>query len=187
MSLKHALLGFLNFAPMTGYELKKYFDISVNHFWSAELSQIYPTLGKMAEDGLLTCELKYQADAPNSKIYHLTEAGREELLRWLKEPAELIRHREVFLIKVFFGANLSDAELVGQLQDQLRRHKERLGIYQAILDQAGVTHMTHKWLGRREALCQIATLRAGILNEEAWIKWCDETIVNIQKGAMSDE
>lgn len=44
MSLKHALLGFLNYGPHTGYELKKVFDISVAHFWNAELSQIYPSL-----------------------------------------------------------------------------------------------------------------------------------------------
>jgi hypothetical protein len=36
MSLKHALLGFLNYGPHTGYELKKVFDVSVAHFWSAD-------------------------------------------------------------------------------------------------------------------------------------------------------
>ncbi len=44
MSLKHALLGFLNYGSMTGYELKKIFDPSIGHFWNAELSQMYPTL-----------------------------------------------------------------------------------------------------------------------------------------------
>ena len=43
MSLKHALLGLLNYRPMTGYDLKQRFDHSISHFWSANLSQIYPT------------------------------------------------------------------------------------------------------------------------------------------------
>ena len=51
MSLKHALLGLLTHQPMTGYELKQFFDSSIQHFWNAELSQIYPTL-KSLEAGL---------------------------------------------------------------------------------------------------------------------------------------
>ena len=38
MSLKHAILGFLSFAPLTGYDLKKAFDRSVQHFWPANQS-----------------------------------------------------------------------------------------------------------------------------------------------------
>src|SRR3989442_212646 len=53
MSLKHALLGFINYGPMTGYELKKFFNTSVAHFWNAELSQIYPALKAMESDGLV--------------------------------------------------------------------------------------------------------------------------------------
>ena len=49
MSLKHALLGFLSYAPMTGYDLKRYFDQSIHHFWNANLSQIYPRLMKVAQ------------------------------------------------------------------------------------------------------------------------------------------
>ena len=33
MSLDFAILGFLCSRPMTGYELKKIFDTSVNHFF----------------------------------------------------------------------------------------------------------------------------------------------------------
>jgi hypothetical protein len=41
-SLKHALLGFLNYGPHTGYELKKVFDIP-SPTSGAPNSQIYPT------------------------------------------------------------------------------------------------------------------------------------------------
>jgi PadR family transcriptional regulator AphA len=33
MSLEYAILGFLNYHPYTGYDLKKVFDKSVRHFW----------------------------------------------------------------------------------------------------------------------------------------------------------
>src|SRR5579875_1236367 len=44
MSLTHAILGFLNRQPMTGYDLKtQCFDISVAYFWPADQAQIYRT------------------------------------------------------------------------------------------------------------------------------------------------
>ena len=45
MSLDHAILGFLNYRRYSGYDLKKIFDKSVRHFWPADQSQIYLTLG----------------------------------------------------------------------------------------------------------------------------------------------
>ena len=49
MSLEYAILGFLNYHPYTGYDLKKIFDTSVRHFWPADQSQIYRTLARLTE------------------------------------------------------------------------------------------------------------------------------------------
>ena len=51
MSLEHAILGFLQYKPMSGYDLKKIFDTSVRHFWPADQSQIYRTLTRLADKG----------------------------------------------------------------------------------------------------------------------------------------
>ena len=51
MSLEHAILGFLNYKPLSGYDLKKIFDTSVRHFWAADQSQIYRTLNRLTERG----------------------------------------------------------------------------------------------------------------------------------------
>ena len=47
MSLEFAILGFLNYHPYSGYDLKKIFDTSVSHFWPADQSQIYRTLSRL--------------------------------------------------------------------------------------------------------------------------------------------
>ncbi len=57
MSLKHAILGFLSFKPLSGYDLKKAFDKSVHHFWPANQSQIYRTLSQMTDEGLIEKEV----------------------------------------------------------------------------------------------------------------------------------
>ena len=45
MSLEYAILGFLNYHPYTGYDLKKIFDTSIRHFWPADQSQDLPHVG----------------------------------------------------------------------------------------------------------------------------------------------
>src|SRR2546426_8647603 len=126
MSLKHALLGFINYGPMTGYELKKFFDTSVAHFWNAELSQIYPTLKAMESEGLVEMRVDVQEDRPNRKEYSITDAGRSELLGWLARPAEPEQVREPILVKVFFAAALQKAEIVSVLRSEVQRLQQYL-------------------------------------------------------------
>lgn len=70
----------------------------------------------MEQEGLLTMEVEYQESHPNRKVYRITEAGREELRRWLREPQDLSPIREAFLSKVFFGAELPKEEILAQLR-----------------------------------------------------------------------
>jgi PadR family transcriptional regulator AphA len=74
MSLEHAILGFLNYGPSSGYDLKKVFDVSVQHFWPADQSQIYRTLSRLEDEGWAEMELVEQEDRPDRKVYHITEA-----------------------------------------------------------------------------------------------------------------
>src|SRR5438128_509857 len=126
MSLKHALLGFINYGPMTGYELKKFFDTSVAHFWNAELSQIYPALKSMERDGLVHMQVDIQEDRPNRKVYSITGLGRRELLEWLAQPADPEQIREPTLVKVFFGASLPKQDLIQLLRAQVEQHRRYL-------------------------------------------------------------
>jgi PadR family transcriptional regulator, regulatory protein AphA len=86
MSLEHAILGFLNYRPMSGYDLKKIFDTSVRHFWPADQAHIYRTLNRLAEQGLATMEVVEQEVRPDRKVYHITPEGREHLHEWLLSP-----------------------------------------------------------------------------------------------------
>ncbi|MCE1255059.1 MAG: PadR family transcriptional regulator, partial [Anaerolineae bacterium] len=50
MSLEYAILGFLQYQPLSGYDLKKIFDQTVSHFWPATQSQIYRTLDRLLDN-----------------------------------------------------------------------------------------------------------------------------------------
>jgi len=76
MSLDYAILGFLNYQPYSGYDLKKAFDNSIQHFWPADQSQIYRTLARLAERDLAEVEVVSQRDRLSRKVYAITETGR---------------------------------------------------------------------------------------------------------------
>ncbi len=184
MSLKHALLGFLNYQPMTGYDLKQHFDRSIYYFWNAKLSQIYPTLTRMREDGWLTMEVDYQENRPNRKVYHITEDGRGELNRWLQEPVDMAPVRDAFLIKIFFGGKLEAEEMLTQLRHHLTLHQEQLAAYQ--LTVRGTIRQSVEITGlERDGLFWNLTLEMGVKYEQGWIEWCQEAIEKIE--AMDDD
>jgi PadR family transcriptional regulator AphA len=178
MSLKHALLGFINYGPMTGYELKKFFDTSVAHFWNAELSQIYPALKQLEGEGLVEMKVEVQEDRPNRKVYSISEQGRRELVDWLAKPAERDQVREPILIKVFFGSSLRK----DQLLDVLRKAADE--------GRSQVTYLqfAHQFVDKfveslglqNEALFWKLTIDAGLKVHKAELEWTEQAIQTIE-------
>jgi DNA-binding PadR family transcriptional regulator len=107
VSLKHGLLGLLNYSEMTGYELDKAFRASLGFFWQGRMSQIYRELTAMEGSGWLTSERVIQDEKPNKKIYRITDSGKSELRNWLAAPetdiADAMRIRSAFLMRIFFA------------------------------------------------------------------------------------
>lgn len=132
MSLKHAMLGFLNYSPWSGYDLKGIFDNSVNHFWPADQSQIYRSLAEMDKQGWIDQELIRQEGRPDRKLYHITEEGREELQRWLTTPAVHKPHRSAPLVQVFFAGQLDDEEILPMFERAAEQLRGQLNIYERI-------------------------------------------------------
>jgi PadR family transcriptional regulator AphA len=172
MSLRHALLGILSYQPMTGYEVKQFFDASVQHFWNAELSQIYPTLKQLEEAGYVDKHIEVQESRPNRKIYEITEAGREEFARWVREPATPAHLRDPFLIKIFFGAELPVEDILIQLRRQLEEEQKMLAFSETVLrariETSGAEHKTTE----RTRMFWSLTLEMAMSYRRAYINWC---------------
>ena len=119
MHLEYAILGFLNYRPWTGYELKRVFDVSIRHFWPADQSQIYKTLSRLAEQGLTEVEVVHQTDRPSRKVYSITEAGREAFREWVSATPVPEEYRDPFLIQVFFSGQLTDDETIAMMEAKI--------------------------------------------------------------------
>lgn len=175
MSLSHALLGLLAYEPATGYDLKNQYMDSIGFFWTATLPQIYRTLSKMEESGWLDCEVEYQSDRPNKKVYSITPDGQMELDRWLAENPEMYEPRLSLLVKVFFGNRMSRNELISHLQIWREAHEKVFRRYDKVWDQK-VPEMAAVMPTEDDVPFWRLTLDYGRRNALMNIEWCDAAI-----------
>jgi PadR family transcriptional regulator, regulatory protein AphA len=180
--LKYVLLGFLNYRPMSGYDLEGWMSVSTSNFWYAQLSQIYATLKSMEENALVISHVQPQEARPDRRIYTITDAGRDDLNQWLNVPLlDTPVKKDVLLIKVFFGLFADKNALLTQMRLLLDAHKKQRTQYQTETPQAMLKFLADQPEVADHALLWEMTRRYGELYEETYIRWLEETIQMIEQ------
>lgn len=166
-----AILGMLTVAPMSGYDMKKFSDQSLVHFWHESFGNLYPRLKRLEADGLIKGRREPRAHAPDATVYSLTEAGRARFTAWLEEDPEPERIRNELLLKVFFGARGSLRTCRRRIEAHRQEQTELLERYREIgtLTEEGGDD-------RPEGPFWRISLRRGVLLTEARIRWCEECL-----------
>lgn len=168
MSLRHALLGALADSPRTGYRLLKHFEQSLAYAWPASHSQIYPELARLLDDGLIE---QTESGPRGSKTYALTDAGRTEIRRWLRETEPDRRVRSEAALRSFFLWVLEPEEA----QEQLVR--ERV-YWRGVLDELEGIQAEPTGSSRKARAFRIA-LEGGIATVGARLAWLDSAIAEL--------
>ena len=180
--LKYALLGFLNYKPMSGYDLENYINVSTGYFWHAQISQIYMTLKKLEQAGLVVSEVEPQEGRPDRRVYTITEAGAAALHGWLAEPVvELAPTKDTLLLKLFFARPTGKQAILTQLRLQLELHRKALSTYLRGLPPEATDIVAQQPALEADSLLWDATRRFGELYEVARIEWLEETITRIEE------
>ncbi|MFT3952347.1 MAG: PadR family transcriptional regulator [Oscillospiraceae bacterium] len=179
MSLSNALLGFLGYAPMTGYELKKIFNDSVNFFWLAQTSQIYRELKTLENEGCIVSEVVPGDRGPDKRKYSITPIGAERLYRWLKDAHKDEFMRNEFMVWILFSSKLGTEELQLQLQIKLRDYRREyemlMLVKEHILDYAKL------YGDENDALRWSIVLSRGIHDVRAKVSWAEEMLEEIER------
>jgi len=166
-----AILAMLTVAPMSGYDMKRFSEQSLTHFWHESFGNLYPRLRRLEADGLVRSRQEARSQAPDATVYSLTEAGRDRFEAWLEEEAEPETVRNELLLKIFFGAR-------GKLETCRRRIEAHRREQEALLARYGEigTLADDEGEGRPEGPFWRISLRRGVLLTEARIRWCDECL-----------
>lgn len=172
---RYAVLGMLSFRPMSGYEMKKYIDNSIIHFWQENFGRIYPVLRSLEREGLATKQVDQEEGRPVRHVYSITEKGRRELARWLLLPAERPNWRIELLLKLFFGSQVSVANMIRKVRSEKAFCRHTLETFQQLED-----HIKSHESGT-EIPYGLITLSYGQHYYRAVEAWCDETLERLRR------
>ena len=180
MSLDHAILGFLNYRPFSGYDLKKVLDGSIRHFWPADQSQIYRTLARLAKQEYVDVEFIAQQDRPNRKVYHITNKGREEICRWVADERSKEVFRRPFLVQSFFAGMLNDEQILEIFEARAQELRDWLTKFGALAKDLAEGKGND---GRppREQFFWYLTLDNGLWEVQAMLDWVEDAIGRIKR------
>lgn len=194
MSLAYALLGLINYSPMSGYDLKKLFNDSINFFWSAQTSQIYRELKNWETKGCITSTVQPNEKGPDKRIYSITEKGVISLTNWLSDlPDEVDEdNRNAFLLRIFLLSQIGAQELIFQIQKRLKKYKRDLEKLKAV---EGKMKEYAKMFGKEDAVHYWKiVLSRGFHDVESHIHWAEESLAYLKeiekktnKGEKNDE
>ena len=181
--LKYILLGFLNYGELSGYDLKSLMEESTSHFWHAYHSQIYTTLRKLEDEGLVISEEIEAGDAKlNRRVYTLTDEGRSALREWIGEPMrEMVQVKEDLLVRVFFSGSRDPQATVDELRAQRRLHQQQLDLYNNLASGHLNPLVERTPDMAREAVYWQRTLDFGRRYEQMYIGWLDDSIAEIER------
>lgn len=123
----YVILGLLQYAPATPYELKNRVANALGNFWALQHAQLYSETARLAKEGLLNEEREHSGR--RRKTYSLTEAGRKALDEWLATPTRALTEvRDLGTLKLFLGA---DPAIIAPAQ--LEVHRAKLSEYEGYL------------------------------------------------------
>jgi PadR family transcriptional regulator AphA len=179
--IRYILLGFLNYQPMTGYDLKLAIDQSISHFWHAYHSQIYTTLRQMEQEKLVASEFIQKAGQPDRRVYSITPAGQQALRGWLDQTqTEISPIKEELLVRLFFSAQRNPQQVLTELRLQLELHLQKLAAYHEIaVEMPKNEEQHHPALSRDQHFWRL-TLDLGIRYEETYIAWLKDSIQKVE-------
>ncbi|MBW6410720.1 PadR family transcriptional regulator [Clostridium weizhouense] len=169
---RYALLGVLSLMSGSGYDIKKFCDYSIGHFWNENYGHIYPVLKKMEEEFLITKKVEQTEGRPSKNIYSITEKGREELEKWITLPVEQEPIRSELLLKIFLSKDIPVKNVIEKIQKLKEDSEENLKKYSEVENLIKGKNDIDK----KNLILWLSTINFGKHDEEAKIKWCEETL-----------
>ena len=179
MPLAHAILGFLEYQPMTGYDLKNTSTID-RPLLVCHAKPYLQGPGNLEKDGFVEVKVILQEDKPNRKEYHITPAGRAELHRWVTTPLPLEMVREAWLIQIFFSHASSNEEIINLLKAREKDIQTKLDTLRTETPASMEENAARVGIERLHLLWQM-TADYGIAYYESELKWIETAIKRIRK------
>jgi len=157
----------------TPYDLKRFVQLSIGHFWPFPHTQLYAEPERLAAAGLL--EEAREEGGRRRRHYTITDAGRSQLEEWLAEPVTSPTEiRDLGVLKLFFSELSEPDDIVALAHEQAAAHRAKLVIYDGIRE---------RFTDRPDLAMRLLSLELGMRLARAAVSFWDE----VQSAASASE
>jgi DNA-binding PadR family transcriptional regulator len=122
MTVRLVILGLLRDRPLYGYEIKQIIEEHMSDWTSIAFGSIYFALDKLADEKFVEkVEVERAGKRPSRSVYQITDTGRDEFLRLLRESWQQVE-RQYFSVDIclFFMNTLPLEEVKNYLRTRQR-------------------------------------------------------------------
>ena len=164
-------------SPSHGYGIKTQFEASTGGAWPLNVGQVYTTLSRLENSGLVECTSE---DDEAVKTWRITKAGQKSLTQWFQTPVDDGLPRDELTIKVLFAVVAHSVDVQSLLQNQRNAAMSRL----QELTKRKRLHSANN------SLANVLLLDSQVIKAEAEIKWldlCETRLLQWQKTKNSKE
>jgi DNA-binding PadR family transcriptional regulator len=171
----YVILGMLSIAPnLSGYEIHKAIEDNFGSFWGESYGQIYPSLKRLMNDGLISAREPESGTGRRRQEYSLTDAGRVCLREWLALPFQNDPPRNEFMLKLFFGGEAAPGVALAHVRELQSRNQRTMAALEEI-EQASRRYPTDNpnrpyWM---------LTLSLGMALTRAALEWGENTLAQL--------
>jgi DNA-binding PadR family transcriptional regulator len=177
---RFAILGVLAFGPSTGYEIRKLLTETTAHFWKESYGQIYPTLEKLSQEGMVEV-VSHETSGRETKRYRILPRGEQALKEWIRSPKiQLKPGRNELLLKLFFARREDIPWLLSQLETYASIVRSMLATYNAFKaepESEEIPPDSRVLIG--------TTIDYGISAAHMQLDWCERTSQELRTLAQS--
>lgn len=165
MAVRNAILGLLAQQPRHGYELHAAFEALVGgeEIWQVNPAQIYTTLARLEESGLVAHDGVKQNGGPDKRVYSLTPSGYRELTQWFETGLAPEHQRDEFFVKLMLSLHNEQIDSYAVIRAQRNR----------LFQDLHVLTTRRNSIDARRQLAQLFLLDKSIMHLEADLRWLD--------------
>lgn len=117
------ILGFLSYGyPLTLYDIKKGMERSTEYFASTSQGAIHPALVKLLKNGYITSKKEVKNNR-TKKLYSITDSGREQFGKLMRQDLGPDKYRSIQLLKVFFFNELTKDERMESINTYIKNFR----------------------------------------------------------------
>jgi DNA-binding PadR family transcriptional regulator len=176
LTTRLVILGLLRERPLYGYEIKHIIEEHMGDWTNIAFGSIYYALGKLTDEGCVEqVGTEQEGNRPSRTVYQITDAGRAEFLRLLRELWSSFE-RQYFAIDVglAFMSALPTEEVKSYLAQRVTALEETL--------QYLTTHQAEQMERPKVPASARAVFEHSRLHMEAELAWTRDVLQQVEQG-----